>query len=144
MADKPHIGSTVWFRYKGGVKGEEPVDDHSTGEPFRVMLGTLSIPRGVELALMEMEKGEQKTVDIPPELGYGQYQSKQADWHTRAMIPRGYEAKTGDILYWVNPEDGKRLPVWVADETQDAILLDFNHPFAGRTLTYWLELVDFE
>ena len=58
------------------------------------------------------------------------------------MVEGGYGLSVDDVMFWTNPDDGRRMPVWVTEMTQDAVKLDFNHPFAGKTLTYWIELVD--
>ncbi len=135
-------GKIVSIRYKGGVKGEDPVDDHSTGEPLTVMLGDMRLPLGIEEAIADMVKGEKRTVEVPCEKGYGTYQEQLAQWYPRQLLDNGYELKKGDVLFWTNPEDQRKMPAWVTDETDDNVRIDFNHPFAGMTLEYWIELVD--
>lgn len=135
-------GRTAYLRYKGGVLGEEPLDDRSTGDPLAVVIGTMQLPRGVEEAVVGMEVGEVRSIEVPPELGYGAYQDKLASWHLKGMVEHGYDLKAGDVVFWTNPDDGRRMPAWVTEETADMVKLDFNHPFAGKTLAYWVELVD--
>ena len=110
-------GRTAYLRYKGGVLGEEPLDDRSTGDPLAIVIGTMQLPRGVE-------------------------EDKLASWHLKGMVEHGYDLKAGDVVFWTNPDDGRRMPAWVTEETADMVKLDFNHPFAGKTLAYWVELVD--
>ncbi|WP_417144353.1 FKBP-type peptidyl-prolyl cis-trans isomerase [Raoultibacter massiliensis] len=142
MDDNSRIGKLASIRYRGGVKGEEPADDRSSGDPLTVMLGDMSLPRGIEEAVLDMQVGEQRTIDIPCEKGYGEHQDKLANWYPKTMVDGGYDLAVGDVMFWTNQEDGRRMPVWVTEMTQDAVKLDFNHPFAGKTLTYWIELVD--
>lgn len=145
MDDKARerLGMTAFIRYKGGIKGDDAlIDDRSEGEPLAVKLGAHMIPQGVENAILEMEVGEQRTLDIPSELGYGVYVDKDAQWYPRSLIPRGYDMKLGDILTWTNPANQIRRLVRVTEATQDAVKIDFNHPFAGKELEYWVELVD--
>ena len=71
-------GRTAYLRYKGGVLGEEPLDDRSTGDPLAVVIGTMQLPRGVEEAVVGMEVGEARSIEVPPERGYGAYQGKLA------------------------------------------------------------------
>ena len=70
MGEKVHTGSVVHILYKGGAKGEKMLDDRSEGEPLRVMIGDMKLPRGIEEALVGMEVGQEKQLEIPPELGY--------------------------------------------------------------------------
>ena len=50
--------------------------------------------------------------------------------------------KEGDVMFHRNPEDGNRQPAFVVETTKDNVKIDLNHPFAGKTLEYWIKLVD--
>ena len=89
-----------------------------------------------------MEKGEAKTIEVPAELGYGDYHDNLAQWYPKVMLKDGYSLKAGDFLYWTNPQDNSKAPAWVTETTADQVKIDFNHPFAGKTLEYTLELVE--
>ena len=54
MGEKARMGSVVGLYYRGGVKGEEPVDERVEGEPLVVMIGDMKLPRGIEQALVGM------------------------------------------------------------------------------------------
>lgn len=140
MGEKVHVGSVVHILYKGGEKGGEVLDDHSTGDPLVVMIGDMKIPRGIEQALIGMEVGEEKRIEVPPELGYGEYQDGLAQWYPKQMLDQGYTLKVGDVMFRAN-EDGSKQPAFVTELTADTARLDFNHPFAGKTLDYWVKLV---
>ena len=142
MSEKAGLGKVVSVHYRGGIKGDEPVDDNYSRDPLTVMIGDMKLPRGIELALEGMEKGEIKTVDIPPDLGYGEYQDNLAQWYPKIMLKDGYSLVKGDFLYWTNPQDNSKAPAWVTETTADQVKIDFNHPFAGKTLEYTLEVVE--
>ena len=89
-----------------------------------------------------MEAGEEKRLDVPAELGYGEYQEALAQWYPKSMLDDGYSLKVGDVMFHRNPSDGSRQPAFVTDEAPDNVRLDFNHPFAGKTLDYWVKLVE--
>jgi FKBP-type peptidyl-prolyl cis-trans isomerase 2 len=144
MRNPERIGRVAKIRYKGGVKGEEAVDDRSSGEPLEVVIGSGSMPRGIDEELFDMEIGESKIVEIPPERGFGVYNEKVVDWHLRAMIANGYDLVVGSRLAWNNAEEGISMPARVTEVTKDMVRIDLNHPFAGKTLVYELELVDIQ
>ena len=50
--------------------------------------------------------------------------------------------KGGDFLPYTDPQNGLKKLVRVIDATEDGVKIDFNHPFAGKDLEYWVELVD--
>ena len=145
---RDRIGRMARILYRGGAVGDDGeldeslIDDHSTGEPLAVRLGTSAIPKGIEQVVMEMEPGEEREVTVPSELAYGVYNPKEVQWYTRVMIPHGNELHVGSVLVYTRPADGTRLPARVIDETDDGLKIDLNHPFAGKDLKYWIKLVD--
>jgi FKBP-type peptidyl-prolyl cis-trans isomerase 2 len=141
MRDPERIGKVASIRYKGGAKGEEILDDRSTGEPLTVVIGDGRIPRGIENELFDMEVGESRVVEIPCELGFGEHHPQGVQWYLRSMLTNGQNLKVGSILTWTNPEDHTTLPARVVEATEDTVKIDQNHPFAGKTLEYWIELV---
>lgn len=141
MNKKAAVGSVVSIHYSGGVSGESPVDVRDEDNPLQVMLGDMKLPRGIEDALVGMEPGQEKTVLISPEYGYGQYHDDLAQWYPRAMMKDGYGLKVNDVLFRTNPDDGSRRPAYITDANDEHVRIDFNHPFAGKTLEYriWLD-----
>ncbi len=140
MAGEAKLGSVVCIHYKGGVVGEEPIDVRVDGKPLRVLLGNMALPRGIENALIGMKAGDEKEIDVPAEAGYGTYQDHLVNWYPRMKMPDGYNLHVGEVLFYTNPEDGLKMPAWVVDETEDTVRIDFNHPFAGKDLRYWIHL----
>lgn len=141
-AQLDRIGKIAAIRYVGGIQGQAPMDDHAEGEPLKVIMGNGQLPRGIEEALFQMEVGETRTVVIPPEKGYGDYSDQMVDWYPRLMVPHGPELHVGSVVTWQNPSDfiNKRYG-WVVDENDETVRIDFNHPLAGQTLEYTVELV---
>ena len=140
MGEKAKLGSVVHLYYKGGVKGDEPLDVRVDGEPLSVMIGAMALPRGVENAVIGMEVGEEKEFDVSVEDAYGEYQEGLAQWYPRMQMPDGYNLHVGDVLFRRNPDDGSRIPFFIVDETADNVRADPNHPFAGQELHYWVRL----
>ena len=141
--DNERLGKIAYIRYRGGAQGEpELIDDRSKGEPLAVVIGDHRIPKGIEDALFDMKIGEKRNLVIPSELGYGVYDDKAAQWYLRTAIEDGYSLERGSILVWTNPENQSQRPARVTDVTKDGVKIDMNHPFAGKTLEYWVELVD--
>jgi FKBP-type peptidyl-prolyl cis-trans isomerase 2 len=142
MRDPERIGKLAHIRYIGGVKGEEALDDRSTGEPLSIIIGDGKVPRGIENLLYELEVGESRVIEIPCELGYGEHRSEGVQWYLRTMLANGENLRVGSVLTWTNPESHLTLPARVVCVTKDTVQIDQNHPFAGKTLEYWVELVD--
>ncbi len=141
MTELARQGQVAYIRYEGGVFGQDPVDSHMD-EPLAVMIGMGRVPLGVENALRLMEVGDKVRLVIPPEEGYGEAYEKYIKWYPRSMIPHGYEIKQGTFIMWESGDGLAKRPAFVAEATEDMLKLDMNHPFAGKTLEYVVELVD--
>jgi len=145
MSKKDRIGRTASFFYKGGIKGEEPIDDRSSGEPLCILLGENAVPRGIEQLLYELEIGEEREIEIAPELGFGHHKPDGIQWYPRSMVHNGANLKEGDVIACPNKDNRNDvLPGRVVATTADLVQLDVNHPFAGKTLTYWVKLVELD
>ncbi len=143
MIQKERIGKTAIIYYRGGVVGEEPLDDRSSGEPLQVVIGENAVPRGIEALLYELEKGERREVILKPEQAYGYPSPEGIQWYPRSMIAGGDKLSVGDVVACPNKYDrADVLPGTVVAATDDFVQIDVNHPFAGKTLQYWVELVD--
>lgn len=140
MRNNAQFGKCAYIRYKGGVLGEEPFDDRSQGEPFKVILGAGSVVPGIEDALSEMAEGEERVIVVPCEEAYGRRDPDGVQTYPRTMFTFGSELEVGDVFQWTNPASGMPIPVRVIDATADAVTVDFNHPLAEKTLEYWLKV----
>ena len=140
MKNNAQFGKCAYVHYRGGVKGEAPVDDRSTGDPVKIILGAGQVVPGIEDVLSEMHEGEERTVVVPPEDAYGRHDPDGVQVYPRTMIPFGYELGEGDVFAWTNPASGQQIPVKVLEAQPGSVKVDFNHPFAGKTLEYWLRV----
>jgi len=139
---KEYLGKTALVRWKGGELGGEVFDDCSTGEPERIDLGAGQVPRGIEEAIYDMEIGEQRDVVIPPEKAYGAHDPAGVVKYLRSFLVDGDELHVGDLVAWEHPVSHETVPVRVVAETDYELTIDFNHMLAGKSLAYWIELVD--
>lgn len=132
---------TAYIRYSGGIQGEEHVDSSGDGI-LPVRLGSHRLPPGIEQAVETMAVGEKRSVVVPPELGYGKPDPKLVKWYPRSVLDHGYEIRNGSMIMWESADGLAKKPAMVVDATEDAVKIDMNHPFAGKTLEYDIELVE--
>lgn len=134
------MGKVAVVRYEGGVQGEVAFDGSLEGTPKRIELGAGLVARGMEDALLEMQVGETRTVVIPPEKGFGEYDPTGVRIVQRELLAGGCELEAGSVVYWTNPVSNMSMPVRVTEATKDYVKIDHNHPFAGKTLEYRIVL----
>lgn len=142
MRHKDYHGRTALVYYRGGAVGEDIVDDCSTGDPVRIVLGGGDFPKGVSDLLYDMEIGEERTAVIPCERAYGPHSDEGVQRYPRSFVANGYQLEKGMVFAWVHPVSGKKVPVKCIDATADTVTIDFNHLLAGKDLEYWFKLVD--
>jgi len=135
-------GKSAVIRYRGGIQGEEPFDDCMEGDPVIVSLGSGEVPYGIEEALYNMDINEIRTIVLTPDIAYGDHDPSGVQRYTRSFLADGKDLHLGDYIAWEHPVSHQMVPVKVIEEYPDALVIDFNHPLAGKTLEYTLILID--
>jgi peptidylprolyl isomerase len=137
---KAQEGDTVTVVYLGTLDDGRVFDSSDESDPLTFVLGEDKVVPGFELAILGMETGDRKIVRIPPEEGYGVRQERLVDRFTIDNLPAGLNLKVGSQLE-VTAADGSRFEVTVADLHDGQVTLDANHPLAGKSLTFHIELL---
>ena len=129
-------GDKVHLIYTGRLEDGTVFDATGEDQPIEFEAGQGELIEGVDSAVLGMSAGEKKTVTIAPDQGYGPRQDDLVETVPVSALPD--EVEIGDELTAEN-EDG-RVRVWVTEMRDDEATLDANHPLAGETLTFDLEV----
>ena len=141
MTDAAQNGNTVRVHYTGKFSDGTVFDTSDGREPLEFTLGEQQLIPGFERAVLGMNVGDTKTVNIPPELGYGPRDERLIINVKKQEIPEGLELHLHDRVQ-VGLQDGGTLVMTVTDVTDDGVTLDGNHPLAGQDLIFEIELVE--
>lgn len=136
-------GDLVTVIYQGTLEDGRVFDSSDEDEPLAFVIGEDAVLPGFEKAILGMETGEQKTVRIPPEEGFGVRQARLVDEFSLDALPDGLQLKVGTQLE-VTAEKGSRFQVVVTAINGDRVTLDANHPLAGHALTFHIELLSID
>jgi len=136
----PKQGDRVRIHYTGWLEGGEPFDSSAGREPFEFTAGAAEVIPGIERAVLDMQEGETRTITVAPEDGYGEYQEGLRRRIDRSQLPEGVAEGTG-LRANVG---GQETIFWVTELDETSAIVDANHPLAGHTLTFDVELVSFE
>lgn len=135
-------GSTVKVHYTGTLKEDGSQFDSSEGrEPLEFKLGEGMVIAGFERAVLGKSVGDTVDVEIPPEEGYGEPNPQLAFQVRREQIPPNVELEEG-IMLEIRTEDGQPAYVRVTEFDDEQVTLDGNHPLAGKTLCFSIEVVE--
>lgn len=137
-----HTDGTVFDSSRRDVAEEADLDGLGQREfaPLTVDVGEGNIVPGLEDALVGMDAGEEKTVEIPPERGYGERTDDRIVEYERAE----FEGMLGDteVAEGLRLQTQEGLPGEVTDFDDDTVTVDFNHELAGEELVFEVEVVD--
>lgn len=133
--------TVVSFHYVVSETGDaQPLDSsRERGEPLTTLLGYHQLVPGIEHALEGHEAGERFEVDIPPADGYGERREGMVQRVPKKYFQHADKLKPGMQTVLQTREGGQRL-VTVHKVGMSAIDVDHNHPLAGKTLHFDIEI----
>ena len=120
---------------------DEMLESTEDGEPILFIQGIGQIIPGLEKALYGMEVGDQKTVVIQPEDAYGEYDPESLQEAKKEEFSEEIPLDVGTFLD-LEDDEGDILSAQIIAAEEDTVTLDFNHPLAGKTLTFEITLTD--
>ena len=109
-------------------------------EPIEFTVGGGKLLPGLESGVIGMETGGKKEINLPPDAAYGPRRDDMLVELRKSELPENLSPSVGDRLSMRSP-DGDTVQVTVAGEGEDTITIDANHPLAGKTLNFDVELV---
>ena len=134
-------GRRISFHYTLRDAEGHVLDTSRGGAALRITTGAGEIIDGLEEALCTMQAGERRVVVVPPEQGYGQRDPGMVQRVPRSLLPV-QDIKAGDT-FQTGPD--RRAPVVTVVAVEGGeVLLDANHPLAGVTLHFDVEVVAVE
>ena len=135
-------GRTVAFDYTLTVDGEV-VESTKGREPLTYVHGKGALIPGLEKELVGMKEGDEKTVMIAPEDAYGVVNPKAFQEVPKDRLPTAAPLEAGAQLQAKSP-DGQITIVTVSEIKGDTVILNFNHPLAGKTLQFQVKIISIQ
>lgn len=130
----------VSFHYSVSDDTGETVDSsRERGEPLTILTGHGNIIPGLERALHGRVVGDRFGVDVAPEDGYGHRNEELVQRVPKKYFQHGDRLKVGDVTA-LRLKDGGHRVVTVKKVGMSAIDVDLNHPMAGKSLKFEIEI----
>ena len=134
-------GDTLHMHYKGTLDDGTVFDSSEGRDPLSFELGSGQIIPGLDAGVAGMAVGETRTVRVEPAEAYGEHNPDNVQAVDRANVPDHIPTEPGTQLQ-VQTQGGGAVNVVVVEATEDKLVLDANHPLAGKALTFEVELVE--
>lgn len=134
-------GQTVRVHYRGTLDDGTEFDSSQGRAPLEFEVGAGQVIPGFDAAVRELGIGESKTVTIPACEAYGNHDPAGLQEFPLEAFQGGQVPEPGMQVGLESPE-GQQAMAEIAEVREDCVILDFNHPLAGRDLTFEIELVE--
>jgi FKBP-type peptidyl-prolyl cis-trans isomerase SlyD len=131
----------VAFHYELKDKATSEILDSSEGrEPLEFMTGKGHIIPGLESQMMGMKVGDKADITVPAVDAYGEYDETSCDARPAEQFA-GLDLQEGMVLYGQG-EDGQTVQVVVKSFNENEVVIDFNHPLAGKDLVFAVSVTE--
>ncbi len=137
--EKAKLGDWVKVDYTGKFEDGTVFDSSIGRTPLKFQLGAGSVISGFEDGTLGLAVGEKNTFTILPEKGYGEYKKELVLKISKSQLDRTDFHKGDRIEFMAN---GTVMHGVVIEFTDDFVIVDTNHPMAGKTMIFEIELVE--
>jgi len=127
-------GKEVSIEYTLKLEDQSVLDTNVGAEPLTFVHGSQQIIIGLENALVGMKSGESKAVTVTPETGYGIVSEEALIEVDKKQIPE--DGLKVDAQLQGTDRDGQPIVGRIAEIKDETVVIDFNHPLAGKTLYF--------
>jgi FKBP-type peptidyl-prolyl cis-trans isomerase SlpA len=132
----------VRLNYSIRLKDGEVVDRNPDNEPLSFTTGRGEVVPALEKGIVGMEPGERGSFEVGPEDGFGMRDPKAVRIISRGdLVDRGKDLQEG-MIFRIKDDEGNAMVITVMSLDEDEVVFDLNHPLAGATLTFDVEILE--
>ncbi|MFT7330821.1 MAG: FKBP-type peptidyl-prolyl cis-trans isomerase 2 [Roseivirga sp.] len=132
--------NTVKVNYTGKLSDGQVFDSSEGKEPLEFTLGQGQLIPGFEKGLIDMKLNEKRTITIAKEEAYGEVNNDLIQEVKKTALPQDMTPEVGMGLV-SKSQDGQETNLLVVEVKDETIVIDGNHPLAGKDLIFDLEVV---
>ncbi len=141
MKEKIDMHSMLRMHYRIALTNGTEIESSFDDEPVEVGMGSGVLTDGMELALYGLEAGDQQTLTLTPEQGFGLRDEDNIHMMPLSDFPEDLKPESGLVFEFETP-DGEDILGTVLTVKDDKAEVDFNHPLAGQPLVFTVEILD--
>lgn len=134
-------GDKIKVHYHGKLNTGETFDSSEGRDPLEFEVGSGMVIKGFDDGVTGMTVGEKKTVTIPADEAYGPVNPEMVLEMPKDRFPEDMQLENGMPLM-MSDQNGQQFQVTIVEIKEATVMLDANHPLAGKDLTFDLELVE--
>lgn len=135
------LNDTIKVHYTGKLTDGQVFDSSENREPLEFKVGSGMLIPGFENGVIDMAVNENKTLNIPCAEAYGEVNKELFQEVEKSMLPEDIQPEVGMGLMSQTP-DGREMPLTITEVKDASIIVDANHPLAGKDLIFDIEVVE--
>jgi len=135
-----NTGRKVFVHYTGTLDDGSVFDSSREREPFAFVAGSGQAIAGFDAAVADLAVGDTVTVTVEPEQAYGERYPDEVQTLPLEVF-QGQIPPAGQMVM-LQTQDGQQVAATALGASMSGVELDFNHPLAGKTLTFEIEMID--
>ena len=143
MSGKINPDSLVTLHYRMAVNETERAQVRvSTFEsrPATLQLGKGELAPALEICLVGLSEGDREVFQLEPGEVFGEHMEHMVERFKLTDLPDDIELKANSVVEFIG-EDGSKFPGLVRELDNESALIDFNHPLAGRAVSFEVEII---
>lgn len=141
MSNTVEIGNTIALHYRGTLDNGDQFDNsYERGEALTFQSGVGQVVPGFEAGVMGMAVGETKTFTLEPKEAYGPHIPEAIQQVPSSAFAPGMDLSEGTVVQGQAP-DGSPMMARIVETDKSTVTVDMNHPLAGKSLTFEVEIV---
>lgn len=134
-------GTRVSLHFAIKLQDGQIIDSNFDAQPASFTFGDGNIPEGFEQALLGLKSGEHAELTIAPERGFGMHNPSNIQVLPRSQF-KDMALEPGLVVSFQEP--GGELPGMITEFNEEKVTVDFNHPLAGKTLIFEVQVESVE
>lgn len=135
-------GSFVTIHYVGKL-ADGTIFETTDKKPLHISVGEHAVIRGLEEGLLDMHIGDKKRIVVSPEKGYGKYHKDLEQEVELNKIPPEVNPAVG-VVFTQQSRSGRTIYTQITKLKKETVIIDMNHPFAGKTLVFDVVVMDIQ
>lgn len=135
--------SKVTLHFALRLEDGQVVDSTFEREPATLNIGDGNLPGGFEKHILGLSEGDKRTVRVSPEDAFGQLNPANVQNFKKEQFAQTGELEPGMVVSFQDAS-GSELPGVISEIGDEQVTVDFNHPLAGKTLDFEVEIVGVE
>ena len=140
MPDEINMNSLVLMHYSIALTNGSIIESSYDDEPVEITMGRADITEGMELAIFGLKEGDEQTITLTAEQGFGIRDEDNIHDMPLTDFPEDLPPAVG-LSYSFESQEGEEIPGTVVSLKEDAVSIDFNHPLASQEIVFTVTIL---